>query len=442
MHLSERRVIHLTPPQILMAVFGFFIVLGTFFLKLPFASTETVSWLDAFFTATSAMTVTGLVTVDTGTAYTLVGQIVILLLIQIGGLGIMSFAVLIYIMLGRKIGISERLLIQQALNQTSVGGIIQLVKSLMVFSLVMEGIAVVFLAFRWVPEYGVAKGLYYSLFHSISAFNNAGFALWPDGLNRFVSDPIINSVISMLFILGGIGFTVLIDLKKSKTFKELTLHSKLMIVGTIVINAVAFILILLFEYNNTATLGKLSVAGKIWGAYFQAVSPRTAGFNSVDIGSMEEPSIFFMIFLMFIGAGSASTGGGIKLTTFLAMVLSVITFLKGRDNIIIFRKTLPLLIIIKALAITVISFLFIFAAVMALELTQDLDFLPILFEVVSAFGTVGLSMGITAKLTFFGKIVIIFIMFLGKIGPLTLAFAFAKKENSKIRYPKEDILTG
>lgn len=387
-----------------------------------------------------AMTVTGLVVVDTAADYTVFGQAIILILIQIGGLGIMSFAVLIFIMLGKKIGLKERLLIQQSLNQTSLGGIIQLIRNLFIYSFIIEMMAMVVLAFRWVPEYGWKHGVYYSLFHSVSAFNNAGFSVWPDSLMRYEGDPLVNIVITSLFIIGGIGFTVLSDLWHKRSLKNLSLHSKLMIYGTFIINISAMIMIFLLEYQNT--LGPLPLNEKLWGAYFQAVTPRTAGFNTLDIGSLRESTITLMLLLMFVGAGSASTGGGIKLTTFLVILLSVITFLKGKKHISIARKTLKDKLIIRSLAISTISVLLILTAVFILNMTEPKPFLDILFEVVSAFGTAGLSMGITADLSPLGKVIMIFIMFLGKLGPLTLAFSLARPEQENIRYSSEDILTG
>ncbi|MSN99259.1 Ktr system potassium transporter B [Bacillus paralicheniformis] len=434
--------IQLSPSQLLVLVFLFFIILGTLLLKTPAATSKPIGWIDTLFTSTSAMTVTGLAVVDTGTDYTLFGQLMILVLIQLGGLGIMSFAVLIFIMLGKKIGLKERLLIQQSLNQTSLGGIIKLIKSLFIYSFAIEMLAMLILAVKWVPEYGFARGVYYSLFHAVSAFNNAGFSIWPDSLMWYEGDPLVNLVISFLFIIGGIGFTVLSDLWHKRSFKKLSLHSKLMIYGTFIINLSAMIFIFLLEYQNQKTLGMLPPAEKLWGAYFQAVTPRTAGFNTTDIGSLHESTITLLLLLMFVGAGSASTGGGIKLTTFLVILLSVITFLKGKKHISIAKKTLKDQLIIRSLAISTISVLLILAAVFILNMTEPKPFLAILFEVVSAFGTVGLSMGITADLTPIGKIMIIFIMFLGKLGPLTLAFSLAKPEQENIRYSSEDILTG
>jgi trk system potassium uptake protein len=439
----KHKVIRLSPPQLLVVTFLFFIIVGMGLLKLPFATTESITWLDALFTTTSAMTVTGLAVVDTGDAFTLFGEVVIMSLIQIGGLGIMSFAVLIFMMLGKKIGFKERLLLQQALNQTSVGGVIKLVKYLFIFSFLVEGFAVLLLASEWVPEFGWRRGLYVSIFHSISAFNNAGFSLWSDSLMGYVGNPIVNITISFLFIVGGIGFTVLVDLWKSKTIRRLSLHTKIMVFGTFVINVFAFMMIFILEYNNPNTLAQLPLLDKLFASYFQAVTPRTAGFNTLDYGSMERSTLLLTILLMFIGAGSASTGGGIKLTTFVVISLSVFAFLKEKREIRIFRRTIDQNYIFKALAVSMISVLLVFTALFFLDMTErNASFLAILFEVVSAFGTVGLSMGITGSLTAIGKWIIIIVMFVGKLGPLTLAFSLSRPDKEKIRYPKEDILTG
>lgn len=435
--------IRLTPSQLLILVFLVFITLGTLLLKLPMATTNSVSWIDALFTATSAMTVTGLAVVDTGTAYTAFGQLIILFLIQVGGLGIMSFAVLIFIMLGKKIGVKERLIIQHALNQTSIGGIIKLVRNLFIYSFTIEIIAMLILAIRWVPEYGWGKGMYYSFFHSISAFNNAGFSIWPDSLIQYVGDPLVNIVITFLFIIGGIGFTVLADIWHKRNYKKLSLHSKLMIVGTFVLNLFAMIIVFFLEYGNPNTLGSLSSLGdKIWASYFQAVTTRTAGFNTLDIANLQEGTITLMLLLMFVGAGSASTGGGIKLTTFIVIVLAVLTFLREKSQIKIANRSIKDKVIFRSLAILTISNVFIFLNVLLLNITEREPFLKLLFEVISAFGTVGLSMGITGDLSNFGKIIIVFTMFFGKLGPLTLAFSLAKPQQEKVRYPSEDILTG
>ncbi|MBM4764390.1 TrkH family potassium uptake protein [Bacillus sp. B15-48] len=441
-HIIKGKIIYLSPPQILALSFLTFILLGTALLKLPIASTTYIKWIDALFTATSAITVTGLVVVDTGTDYTVFGQVVIMILIQLGGLGLMTFAVLIVMMLGKKIGLQQRILIQEAFNQTSLGGLVRLVKILFTFTIILETFAFAILSFRWVPEFGWKEGLYQSLFHTISAFNNAGFSLWSDSLSAYVGDPVINLVITGLFITGGIGFTVLADVWYKRSFQKLSIHSKLMIIGTIITNAISLIVIFILEYANPATLGAMPLSDKLWGAYFQAVTPRTAGFNTIEVGDMTTASIVLILLLMFIGAGSASTGSGIKLTTFIVLLLATITFLKGKSETIVFRRTIPSRTIIRVLAITVVSNLFIFLILFLLTITEDAPFLMIVFEVVSAFGTVGLSMGLTGELSTFGKQFIIVMMFIGRIGPLTLGFILSKPKKALVRYPDDEVYTG
>ena len=268
----------MSPPRVLTLSFIMLSIIGTCLLKLPIATTTSISWLDALFTTVSACTVTGLGVVDTGKVFTLFGQCVILTLIQVGGLGIMSFAVLIAIMLGKKIGLQNRILLQQALNQTNIGGVIRLAKALFLFSFTVECIATLILSFEWIPKYGIAKGLYYSFFHSISAFNNAGFSVWSDNLMSHSHSILVNLVISSLIILGGIGFTVIVDIKKKKNFKNLTLHSKLMLSSTLIVNIIATVFIFIFEFHNSLSMRGFTPFEEGMAAYFQAVSTRTAGF--------------------------------------------------------------------------------------------------------------------------------------------------------------------
>lgn len=436
------RTLELHPPQILALGFLTLIIIGSVLLYLPISTTKPISFLNALFTATSATTVTGLVVVDTGSSFTFFGQIIILLLIQIGGLGFMSFAIIIIILLGKKIGLKQRLLVQEALNHESVGGVVRLVKIIVFFSLGVEFFAAFFLSLRWVPEMGLGKGVFYSIFHVVSAYNNAGFALWPDSLSKYVGDPIVNLIITFLFITGGLGFTVLTDLWFSKGIRHLSLHSKLMITGTLIINVTSIILFFLLEYHNPHTLGHLPFSDKLLASYFQGVTPRTAGFNTVDIGSLRTPTVLMTIFLMFIGAGSGSTASGIKVTTLMVIILSVISFIRGKDDTVVFNRTIRQSTIMKSIAVMMISLSFIIVAVFLLAMTEQAPFIMILFEVVSAFGTVGLSMGLTAKLSIVGKLIIMFMMFLGRVGPLTLAFSLSAPKKDKIRFPNGDVFTG
>ncbi len=434
--------IHMSPPQVLSITFLVAIFIGAILLYLPISTTAPISFLDALFTATSATTVTGLAVLSTGDDFTLFGQTVIMALMQIGGLGLMTFAVLIVMLLGKKIGLKGRILIQQSFNQYSLGGMIRLVRIILVFTFAIEAMAAAFLAVRWVPEYGWGFGLFTSAFHAVSAFNNAGFSLWNDSLSAYVGDPVINIIITLLFITGGIGFTVLYDMWNAKEFRQLSLHSKIMLTGTLVVNLFAMLFLFVSEYGNMETLGSLPLGDKLWASYFQAVTPRTAGFNSIDIGSMETGSIVLISLLMFIGAGSASTGSGIKLTTFLVIILVTASYLNGKKEAVIFNRAIPSHLLERSLAIVFISMTAVFAGILILSYTENAPFEWIVFEAFSAFGTVGLSMGLTGELSVLGKIVIMILMFVGRVGPVTLAFALARQHRESIRHPKGDIFTG
>lgn len=434
--------IHMSPPQVLSITFLAAILIGAILLYLPISTTAPISFLDALFTATSATTVTGLAVLSTGDDFTLFGQTVIMALMQIGGLGLMTFAVLIVMLLGKKIGLKGRILIQQSFNQYSLGGMIRLVRIILVFTFSIEALAAAFLAIRWVPEYGWGFGLFTSAFHAVSAFNNAGFSLWNDSLSAYVGDPAINIIITLLFITGGIGFTVLYDMWSAKEFRQLSLHSKIMLSGTLAVNLFAMLFLFASEYGNMETLGLLPLGDKLWASYFQAVTPRTAGFNSIDIGSMETGSIVLISLLMFIGAGSASTGSGIKLTTFLVIILVTASYLNGKKEAVIFNRAIPSHLLERSLAIVFISMTAVFLGILILSYTENAPFEWIVFEAFSAFGTVGLSMGLTGELSVFGKIVIMVLMFAGRVGPVTLAFALARQHRESIRHPKGDIFTG
>lgn len=431
------------PAQLLALLFICSIMIGTVLLKCPFSLKEHITWLDAFFTATSAMTVTGLNVVDPGHTYSLVGTTIILILIQIGGLGIMTFAVLVYLLINKRVSLKQRLLIKEALNQSTFGGLIKLVRRLLVFSIFFEGFLGALLSIRFIPDLGWGKGLYTSLFYAVSAFNNAGFSLWPDNLERYVGDPIVNVLISALFIIGGIGFTVIDDLWEHKRWHQFSLHTRLTLLTTLVISIISFLLVISLEYYNPKTIGALEGADKFWAAYFQAMAPRTAGFNTLDIGSLTSPTLFFMMILMFIGAGSISTGGGIKVTTFACLIVIMVGYIRKKNEAVIMERTIHDLEIFKALTVTLLSIAVIFVAIFSLLISEPaFSFIQIAFEVVSAFGTVGLTTGITPELNTFSQFVIIFMMIFGKLGPLTVVFSIAKRQRQKIRYPDGKIFIG
>ncbi len=441
-----RPIIELHPARILVLGFAILILLGTFLLMLPISTVEEgrgLHFIDALFEATSAVCVTGLAVVDTGTTFTLFGQIVLLLLIQIGGWGFMTTGVFMFIILGKRIGLKERLLLQNSLNQFSLQGVVKLVIRIIAITLIIESLGALVLAIRWSFEMPWGRAVYYGIFHSISAFNNAGFGLEPDSLSKWVGDPTVNLAITFLFMAGGIGFTVILDLWEKRSFRKLSLHSKIALIISFIINAIATLVILVAEYHNPATIGDLGVADKLWASYFQGVVPRTAGFNTIDITQMTLPSHVLIMGLMFIGASSASTGGGIKVTTFALILLALWSVLTNKGTVNLFRRRIPSEQVNKALSIGISGILFIFMIFFFLTFTEQADMRMILFETISAFGTVGLSAGLTADLSPLGRILITIMMFIGRLGPLTMAFALMiNRRESKVKYSEEKILIG
>lgn len=433
---------HLSPLTVIAGSFLLLIAIGTFLLKLPSATEVPISWIDALFVATSGTTVTGLSVFDPGSTLTLFGEIVLLVLIQCGGLGLMIFAVALLVLLRRKIGLRNRIYVKESLGESSTGGMIKLVKWILIFVFSFEGIAIVLMSLHWVPEFGWSKGIYYSIFHVISSFNNAGFSLFPDNLMQFAGDPVVNIILSLLFIIGGLGFVVVMEIFQKKTFREWSLHTKLMLVGTIILNIVATIVIFVLEYNNPNTIGNFPLFNKVLAAYFQGVAPRTAGYNTIATGEMEDSSLLFTMLLMFIGGGTASTASGIKVTTFIVIILGSISFIKGIQEPHLFGRSIKTEVMIRSLAITTVSLFINFFFIFLLTVTEDLPLLPLAFEVVSSFGTVGLSTGITAELSSLGKVIICIVMFIGRIGPLTLFFLFLKPKRETFKYPYDQVHTG
>lgn len=439
--------IKIKPPQMLALGFLCLIIVGTGLLMLPMATKDRhhLSFIDALFEATSAICVTGLVVVDTQTTFTLFGQIVLMLLIQIGGLGFLTFGVFIALLLGKNIGLKNRLLVQESLNHFSTAGIVRLVKFIIGFTLTIEGLAAVILGIRWADDFGFPQSLYYGLFHSISAFNNAGFDIMGGyrSLTGYVGDITVNLTISSLFIIGGIGFTVILDVWKKRSIKELSLHTKLVLLVTFILNFTGAILIFLLEQNNPGTMGGLSFTEKVIASYFHGVVPRTAGFNTLNLPELTLGSQLVTMFLMFIGGGSGGTAGGIKVTTFALILLAVWTLITGKEEVNVLKRRLPRELIFKAFSITVYSLGVVFLAVFILSMTEKAPLNMILFEVISAFGTVGMSLGLTPELSPSGKIVIAILMFIGRVGPLTVAFALANRnKKERYKYVEEKIMIG
>ncbi|KYG94776.1 TrkH family potassium uptake protein [Paenibacillus jamilae] len=439
--------LRLSPPQIFVAGFAIIILIGSLLLMLPISNTtgKPLAFIDALFTAASATCVTGLVVKDTGTFFTTFGQVVIAALIQIGGLGFMTMATLIALVFKRRISLRERLILQEAMNQTSVEGIVGLIRKVLLYSLVIEGVCATIFSVRWSFDMPVGRAIYFGIWHAISMFNNAGFDLFGEfrSLTGYVYDPIVNFTAMFLIISGGIGFVVMSDLAEYRKRKRLSLHTKVVLSMTGAMIVVGTLVIFVFEFTNPRTLGSLDWGGKLLGSLFQSVTPRTAGANTLDIAGLRQATQFFIIILMFIGASPGSTGGGIKTTTFALLIGAVISMLRGREDIVLFKYRLAQGRIYKALTITLLGLLFVIGVTMILSATEDHHFLMILFETVSAFGTVGLSMGLTPDLTVIGKLVITLTMFAGRLGPLTLAYALGPKKGKELyRHPEGKMIIG
>jgi trk system potassium uptake protein TrkH len=438
--LTSRRF---SPPAVLAAIYFGFILGGALILWMPLSNYGTVSFSDAYFTAASAVTVTGLIVADTGSAFTLFGQIVIAVLIQVGGLGLMTFAALLLSMLGVTIGMPQRMVLRDELGQTSLSQLGSLVRIVVLVAFVAEAIATALLMIVFVPDFGLVAGFWQALFHAISAFNNAGFSLFPDSLMGYVGDPLVNIVITVSFIVSGLGFIVLSDLWTKRAWRPLTLHSKLMLVGTAVLILYAWVMFAALEWTNPGTLGGLgSTSDRILASWFQAVTPRTAGFNTLDYAQMHDSTTLMTIALMLVGGGPSSTAGGIKVTTLIVLILATLAFFRRRERLHVFGRSLGIKEIMKVLALTALSLFLVFSGLFIISIGHDGEFLDLLFEVCSAFGTVGLSRGATAELNEVGRFVICLIMFAGRLGPLTLAFFLATRTQPKVRYPEGQVFLG
>jgi len=435
----------ISPAQTILLGFATIIVVGAVLLSLPAAAADgrPTRLLDALFTATSAVCVTGLVVVDTATHWSLFGQIVILLLIQIGGFGYMTTAMLLALLLGRRIGLRERMVQAESYNLYALGGVVRFTRTVILVSLAVEGTGALLLALRWIPEVGVSRGAYWGIFHAISAFNNAGFDIMGNfrSFTRYVTDLPVNLIVSTLIILGGLGFGVLVNLRDGP--RGLTLHSRLVLTTTLALLAAGSALVFLFEFANPATLGPLTWPGKALAAFFQSVTPRTAGFNTLEIGHLRDGTLVVLAALMFIGASPGGTGGGIKTTTFVAPLAVILALLRGRPDPVLLHRRLPTFVIYKAVTIALLAIAFVVAMAVLLTLSEGVAFLPALFEVVSGFGTVGLSTGLTPTLSDPGRMIIMVTVFTGRVGLLTLAFGLSRRQQvPHFRYPEEQIYVG
>jgi trk system potassium uptake protein TrkH len=426
----------------------FIIFLGAVLLSLPISHIGELDFIDALFTSASATSVTGLIVISTAETFTFVGEFIILALIQMGGIGYMSLVIIFFLSFNQKLNIDEKRAMKQSLDLPTlhVGAF---AKKILAFVLFIEFVGAIILTFRFLDNYEFSKAVWFGIFHSISAFNNAGFSLFSDVLIGYQSDTIVLLTICFLIILGGLGYFVLIEIYENRRFsKRFTIHTRIMLYGTIILIVFGMLLFLSIEWNNPKTFGNLSFYDKILNAFFLSVNFRTAGFNSIDLASLKDSSLFFSTLFMMTGAGQGSTAGGIKITTVAILIITVIYILKeSNQQPSIFKRTIEQKVINKALAIIISSSFFVLFAVLILVETQNLPFMNILFEVVSAFATVGVSTGngdilsLSQQFDTFGKIVIIILMVAGRLGVFAFGIILVGKAKTKhFKYPVGKII--
>jgi len=445
--------------------FSFFMVMiiGAILLYMPICQNDVsqISFLDHLFVATSATCVTGLVPLVVADEYSLFGQIIILCLIQIGGLGFLTLLNMFMVKMKRKLTYTSKIVMQEALNQSSMRSIAVYIKRVIKYTIFFEGLGALFLMLVFVPDYGFLKGIYFSIYHSISAFCNAGFdILGANSLINYQSHFLINMVISGLIIAGGLGFVVWIDLRMSwqrykenfKVFKirklltSLSLHTKIVLIATVALLFFGMLLILILEWDNPYTLGPLSWNEKLLASFFQSTTLRTAGFATVDMASLHVSTKLLMSAFMFIGGSPAGTAGGIKTVTFVIIIMHILSLVKGSDTIKIMRRSISDQLVKRSLTVGLVSFFIAIMGLFILSISEDIEFIDLVFESFSAFATVGLTAGVTPSLSIVGKVIIIILMYIGRIGPITMVLIFAKRYNQMkgkdITYPHADVLIG
>ncbi|ASK35408.1 Ktr system potassium transporter B [Alcanivorax sp. N3-2A] len=440
--LRLSRVRRYSPPLVLAVSFFLLILIGALLLWLGPASEPGMTLWQALFTACSSVTVTGLAVVDLNDL-TLYGQLVILVLFHLGGLGLMTFAALTVMVLGGRLGLGGQRLVREAMDQTAPGDVLVLVRYVAILALILEALGTLALATVWVPELGWWQGLWFSFFHAASAFNNAGVSLLPEGLTPWAAHPLVNLVVTGLFIVGGLGFTVLTDLWRKRRFSRLSLHSKLTLSGTALLALSAWLLIMMFEWQNANTLAVLPETQRPLLAWFMAVTPRSSGFGIVEVNALNASSTLLIMFLMFVGGGSNSTASGIKVSTFMVVILATRAFLKGEQQPTAFGRTVALSSVFRAYTVVVLSLLLVMLANFLLVILEpDMKTMDLIFEGFSAFGTVGLSRGITMDLSMPSQAVLMATMFAGRIGPLALAFSMARPRRARVRYTEDQVQIG
>lgn len=443
---------NLSPFKILAIGFATVILTGGILLSLPISSVsgQYTSLLDTIFTATSAVCVTGLVVLDTGTYWSVFGQWIILILIEIGGLGFMALSTIFALLLGKRISLRERLVMQEAYNTFSLQGVISHVRYMLFFTLAVQGGAALILMTQFIPLYGIGTGIYYGIFHAISAFNNAGFDL----LGNFTSVTVLNTnkvvliTLGTLINIGGLGYLVwreiISSIRSKKKLKNFSLHSKVVLTISLTLVLFGSLIFLIFEWNNPATMQGMRFSDKIVNSYFSATTPRTAGFNSISNSEMSPAGKLLTMAYMFIGGSPGSTAGGVKTTTLGIVIFTLISVLKGREDVEVYHKKLSQSTVYRAVAVFLLGISIVIMGVMVLSIAEvGATFEVILYEVLSAFGTVGLTQGITPSLTAVSKVTLTFIMYMGRVGPLTVMLALAGKQSkANVKYPEGKLLIG
>lgn len=448
---------HLTTTQVIVLSFLLVILIGTFLLQMPIATADKqgAPFLDALFTATTSVCVTGLVVVTSAVHWSLFGHIVILCLIQIGGMGVVTMATMVIMLLGRKISLSSRMLLEDAFNLETLKGLVRFLRKALGGTLLIEGIGAVCYMLVFVPEYGLVKGIWYSVFHSVSAFCNAGIdILGENSLMPYTHNVWVNVITMLLIILGGIGFIVWLDVisvlkKKYRNrsmrgwLRYLTLHSKIVISMTLFLIVSGGLLFFVFEFDNPNTIGEFTLGDKVMAALFQSVTTRTAGFAMISQKALTVPSVITCLFLMFTGGSPVGTAGGVKTSTIAILILTVMSTVKGQEDVTCFNRRISSKIMRKSLAIVWISFLVSIAAIIAMLIFEQGDAVDIIFEVYSALGTAGLSRDYTATVGIAGKIILCICMYLGRIGSISMVIAFTMKtKQPSVRLPKENVTVG
>lgn len=458
MNLHRRKVHRLFsqigPPKMMILGFATVILVGALLLMLPISaqSRYSSSFLDCLFTATSAVCVTGLTVVDTSIHWSTFGKTIIIFLIQIGGLGFMTVSTFMAFILKKKVNLRQRVLIKEQLNELQLSGVVLLVKKILILTFAVETLGAILLSTVFIPKFGIIDGIGFSIFHSISAFCNAGFDLLGEtsgafsSIVDFANNPIVAFTISTLIIIGGMGFTVILCIKNKKfNFKQYPLGCKLALITTIFLIIIGTIFIFFGEYKNPDSIGKDSIWSKFMISYFQSVTTRTAGFATIDLTTFRQSTLFIMIILMFIGASPGSTGGGIKTTTFAVLFMSLRSLFKNEKEVTVFHRRIDPFTSKKATGILVIAIALISTASYILMATQPkhFTFLECLFESVSAFATVGLSIAGTPSFNSIGRITIMFLMFAGRVGTLTVfTFILPNNKAKNIRYPQGKVTVG